>query len=98
VQIVWLPLALQDLVSIRLWYGEAAGEPTANAVIQNIVRSAGGLRDNPARGRPSQSTDGIHELVVPRSPYVLPYRVVADRIEILRVFDGRRAPLEDWDA
>jgi toxin ParE1/3/4 len=96
-RIVWLPLALQDLVAIRLWYGPVAGAKTANALIRKIVGSARLLIDNPACGRASESTDGILELVVPRSPYVLPYRVVADRIEILRVFDGRREPLDDWE-
>jgi toxin ParE1/3/4 len=96
-KIVWLALARQDLVAIRLWYSPVAGSATANALILKIVRSAELLIDNPARGRPSESTDGIHELVVPRSSYVLPYRVVANRIEILRVFDDRREPLEDWE-
>jgi toxin ParE1/3/4 len=96
-RIVWLPLARQDLVAIRRWYGPVAGATTTDALILRIVRSAELLLDNPACGRPSQSTDGILELVVPRSPYVLPYRVIADRIEILRVFDGRREPLDEWE-
>ena len=48
-------------------------------------------------GPPSQSTEGVHELDVSRTAYTLPYRVVSDRIEILRVFDNRRKPVENWE-
>ena len=54
-KIVWLPLAQQDLVAIRLWYGPIAGTTTANALILKIVHAAELLNDNPARGqRPGQ--------------------------------------------
>jgi toxin ParE1/3/4 len=43
----------------------------------------------PHRGRPGR-WPGTRELVIPRTPYIVPYRVQGDLIEILRVFHGAR--------
>jgi toxin ParE1/3/4 len=85
-RIVWLSFAQRDLLSISAYYESAASKDVANRVVRRIVRSATILIENPYLGRPSESADGIHELQVARLPYLLPYRVVDDRIEILRVF------------
>jgi len=85
-KLVWLAFASKDLASIADYHENAASIEVADRLIQHIVASASALSDNPHLGRPSESVDGIHELHVPRVPYLLPYRVVDDRIEILRVF------------
>jgi predicted transcriptional regulator len=46
----------------------------------------------------SESTDGIHELQVRRLPYFLPYRVVDDRIEILRIFHESQERPSAWES
>jgi toxin ParE1/3/4 len=59
--------------------------------IQNAVRL---LAEMPRRGRPGR-WPGTRELIVPRTSYIVPYRVAGDHIEILRVFHGaRRWPQE----
>ena len=68
----------------------------ANRVLERIVRSASGLIDNPHLGHPSDSTDGVHELQVARPPCLIPYRVVDDRIEILRVFHESQDRPSAW--
>jgi plasmid stabilization system protein ParE len=85
-KLVWLPFASFDLSSIAEYYETAATPALADKLIQQIVRSATALVENPHLGRPSESVDGIHELHVPHLPYLLPYRVIDDRVEILRVF------------
>ena len=85
-KLVWLPFASRDIASIADYYETVATPALADKLIQQIVRSAFALIENPHLGRPSESVDGIHELHVPRLPYLLPYRVIDDRIEILRVF------------
>jgi plasmid stabilization system protein ParE len=40
-------------------------------------------------GRPGRVA-GTRELVVPGTPYVIPYRVRSDRIEVIAVFHGRQ--------
>jgi toxin ParE1/3/4 len=97
-RIAWLPFAQRDLSSIFAYYEGAASKEVASRVLQRIVRSASALMDNPYLGHPSASTDGVHEFQVARLPYLLPYRVVGERIEILRVFhESQDLPLT-WPA
>ncbi len=93
-KLVWLPFASFDLSSIAEYY--AATPALADKLIQQIVRSASALIGNPHLGRPSESADGIHELHVPDLPYLLPYRVVDDRVEILRVFHEAQDRPSSW--
>jgi toxin ParE1/3/4 len=85
-KIVWLPFAQHDLASISAYYEANASREIAHRVIRHIVHSASALIENPHLGRPSESVDGIHELHVAQAPYLLPYRVMGEQIEILRVF------------
>jgi plasmid stabilization system protein ParE len=97
-RIVWLIFAQRDLLSISGYYENAANKEVANRVLQRIIRSASNLIDNPYLGRPSASVEGIHDLQVARLPYLLPYRVVDDRIEILRVFHESQERPSAWQA
>ncbi|MGA2746040.1 MAG: type II toxin-antitoxin system RelE/ParE family toxin [Candidatus Sulfotelmatobacter sp.] len=56
------------------------------AAIESAVR---GLARHPAMGRPGRVV-GTRELVVPGTPYIVPYRVRENGVEILRVFHGAR--------
>jgi plasmid stabilization system protein ParE len=95
-RIVWLALAQRDLFSIDDHYREVANKAVADRVLQTIVHAAETLLDHPFLGHPSAGTDQVHELQVPRLPYLLPYRVVADRIEILRVFHAAQDRPSRW--
>ena len=95
-KLVWLPFAANDLVSISDYVKTDANPAIAVRLIENIVRRASLLLDNPHLGRPSDSVDGIHELHIPNLPYLLPYRVVDDRIEILRVFHEAQDRPSAW--
>ena len=97
-KIVWLPFAQRDLTSIFEYYESAASKEVANRVLQRIVRNASALADNPYLGHPSASTDGVHEFQVARLPYLLPYRVVDERVEILRVFHESQDRPSTWPA
>ena len=46
------------------------------------------ILDNPHLGRPTHRA-GVRRLQITRTPFFLLYRTTADRIEILRVIDGR---------
>jgi toxin ParE1/3/4 len=43
----------------------------------------------PAMGRPGRIA-GTRELVVPDTPYVIPYRVRRERLELIAVFHGHQ--------
>ena len=62
----------------------------ADAVIIRIRDAIDGLRQFPSRGRPGCVT-GTRELVVPNTPFVVPYRVLGREVHILAVIHGRRA-------
>jgi addiction module RelE/StbE family toxin len=97
-RIVWLSFAQRDLLSISSYYEAVASKEVANRIMRCIILSASRLMDNPYLGHPSDSTDGVHELQVARLPYLLPYRVVDDRIEILRVFHESQDRPSAWQA
>lgn len=59
----------------------------AAAQIVKIVESASGLTAFPNQGRIGRRS-GTRELVVPRTPFIIAYRVSEDRVEILRVIHG----------
>jgi len=47
------------------------------------------LSDHPAMGRPGR-VPGTRELIVAGTAYIIPYRVAADEVQILRVLHGAR--------
>ena len=61
----------------------------AGRFVQQIFRATELLSRNPAMGRPGR-VPGTRELVIPNAPYILPYRVRANAVEILRVFHAAR--------
>jgi toxin ParE1/3/4 len=47
------------------------------------------LESHPEIGRPGRII-GTRELVVPNTPFVIPYRVRQERLELIAVFHGRQ--------
>lgn len=67
----------------------------ADAMLQNIRSSVSLLAQQPGIGRPGR-VPGTRELVIPHSPYLIPYRVRGEVLEVLRVFHTSRKPPEKW--
>ena len=51
--------------------------------------TCGVIRDNPLVGRPVEEMKGVREFSIPRTSFSFIYRVVDERIEVLRVWDQR---------
>jgi toxin ParE1/3/4 len=84
VRVRWLRVALANLDA------EAEDNPAAaGRVVQKILRAVDLLQQNPALGRAGRVA-GTRELVVAETPYIIPYRVQGDAVEILRVFHAAR--------
>ena len=86
--IVWSPEAI-DLASLRAYIAEdnpAAARRTVRHIIESIEQL---IPDNPRIGRAGR-VPGTRELVIPRSPYIVPYRLQRTTIQILRVYHGAR--------
>lgn len=62
----------------------------ASSVVQRIRDAIDGLLQFPERGRPGR-IEGTRELVVPRTPFILPYRIAGDAIDILAIMHAKRA-------
>lgn len=87
-KIVWTRLALQDLQ--HAWnYIAADKAEAADGVVESIGRAVESLSAYPSLGRPGR-VKGTRELVAVGTPFVIPYRVKKDRIEILAVIHGSR--------
>lgn len=54
-------------------------------VVLAIEQAVQLLASHPAMGRAGR-VEGTRELVVTGTPYIIPYRVREDRVEVLRVF------------
>jgi toxin ParE1/3/4 len=86
---IWSPEAVADLVALRAYIEQddpAAAQRVALHIIRNIEAL---LPDNPEMGRPGR-VPGTRELVIPKTPYIVPYRVVGGAIQVLRIFHGAR--------
>jgi toxin ParE1/3/4 len=86
--VIWSPRAIRHLVAIRK-YIERDSDANAALLAGRILDAVGILRTQLQMGRPGRLT-GTRELVVSGTPYIIPYRVRRERLELLAVFDGRR--------
>lgn len=87
-RIVWSEPAIRDLSAVRAYI--ARDRPGAAAAqVALVLGAAAALAQFPQAGRPGRRA-GTRELVVPRTPFVVPYRVRGETIEILRVLHGRQ--------
>ena len=87
-KIKWVRLALDDL--------DAAGEfiardnpKAAGGVLKRIWDAVQLLAEHPDAGRPGR-VPGTRELVIADTTFIIPYRVVENTVQILRVLHGKR--------
>jgi toxin ParE1/3/4 len=89
VRLVWSPQAVEDLAALRA-YIEGDDPKAARKTAVRIVEAIETLIPaNPKVGRQGR-VPGTRELVIARTPYIVPYRLREGTIEILRVFHGAR--------
>ena len=93
-RLVWSLKSRVDLASIRdyiLLRNPAAAEKVVGLIISSALR----LEFFPQLGRAAEISE-VRLLQVAGLPYLLPYRVWNDDIEILAVFDERQERPEEW--
>ena len=86
---VWSPEAIDDLAALRAFIEEddpAAAQRIALRIVHAVEVL---LPENPQMGRPGR-VPGTRELVIPPTPFIVPYRLRRNRIQVLRVFHGMR--------
>ena len=68
----------------------AADNPTAAIrMIERIRAAVTRLAGSPALGRPGRVA-GTRGLVIPRTPYIVPYRVKGDVVQIITILQSAR--------
>ena len=85
-RIIWAALAVDDLKSIRDYIGQF--NPAAAArVAERLVTTADSLEEFADRGR--AAANSTRELLAVW-PYIIRYRIEAERVVILRIRHGHR--------
>jgi toxin ParE1/3/4 len=86
---IWSPEAISDLIALRAYIAKddpAAAQRVALRIIDAVETL---LSENAEIGRPGR-VRGTRELVIPRTPFIVPYRLQGNALQILRVFHGAR--------
>ena len=83
--ITWSDEALLDLTNIQSYIQSDNKQAAAQVAIRLITYTEGQLSVFPRAGRVARVSDTF-ELVVPRLPYIITYRIKNQCIEIVRVY------------
>lgn len=93
-QVKFLRKALRDL-NDEAAYIATDSPQAAQHFMESVQQSTGLLCIYPAMGRPGRVA-GSRELIMTDYSYLIPYRVRADAVEILRIFHSMRKPPRGW--
>jgi len=88
VRVRWTQPAFRDLEDIGDFIARDSAVAAAK-MVATILDAAEALAVHPHLGRAGRIA-GTRELVVAQTPFIVPYRVVGDDIQILAVFHGAR--------
>lgn len=88
-KLLWQPQALEDLASIRAYVTHDKPEAARRLVTTILSFVNDQLTAFPEAGRIGR-VEGTRELVVPRTPYIVAYRIKADVIDVLAVHHAAR--------
>ncbi|MCW2473379.1 MULTISPECIES: type II toxin-antitoxin system RelE/ParE family toxin [unclassified Symbiopectobacterium] len=93
-EIRWLRKAAANLEAEYLFIAQDAPQ-TARQFVSEVQRVTELLPQQPAMGRPGRVI-GTRELVLQPYPYIIPYRVKDNEIQILRLFHTHRRLPSKW--
>lgn len=88
VRIRWLRIALKNLDDEAAYMAQF-DKKAAQRMVARIKDVVTHLGEHPSIARPGRVT-GTRELIVAGTPYIVPYRVRENIVEILRVFHSAR--------
>ncbi len=92
---LWTVPARDDLARQRTFL-ERRNPRADRRIVRAIIDAVAPLPQAPGMGRPGRVI-GTRELVVPGTPYLVPYRVRGDRLEVLRVLHGAQLWPEEFE-
>lgn len=95
-QVKWLRRTLHNLEEEAAHIARDNPQAAA-ALVSQADESTRLLSRRPDMGRPGR-VPGTRELVLPHFPYIIPYRVREQRVEILRMFHASRKWPQGFEA
>jgi toxin ParE1/3/4 len=87
--LTWSPESIHDLISLRAHIAEHDPAAAKRVTLHILYCVEHLLSENPQLGNPGR-VPGTRELVIPKTPYVVPYRIRGTTIEIARVYHSSR--------
>ncbi len=87
-KIIWTRSAIDDLVEIREFISQE-NPAAAEGIALRILEIVDILKATPEAGKKGRIS-GTREIVVTKTPFIIPYRIKKRRVEILRVLHGRK--------
>ncbi len=87
-KVIWSRRAILNLTALRNRIARDS-EQQAAMVAARILHSVDLLQSQPVLGRAGR-VSGTRELVIPGTPYLIPYRVRGERLELIAIFHGRQ--------
>jgi len=87
--LLWSPESIHDLLALRAHIAEQDPAAAKRVALHILYCVEYLLLENPKLGAPGR-VPGSRELVIPKTPYIVPYRVRGSRIEIARVYHTSR--------
>ena len=88
-RLIWSPQALQDLAQVHAYISRdnpTAADKMTKRIVALVEEQLAAM---PNLGRPGRVA-GTRELVMSGTPFVVPYRIQGDAIEIARVYHASR--------
>lgn len=93
-RVKWLKRATSSMDKAMAYIAQEDDE-AARAISDYIHARVESLQEQPHQGRPGRIF-GTRELVIDKFPFIVPYRVKGDEVQILRVFHTSRKPPQKW--
>jgi addiction module RelE/StbE family toxin len=94
VRVRWLRTANRNLDAATEYVAEENPEAARN-MYAYIRRHVAELAERPEMGRPGR-VFGTRELVMERYPYIVPYRICGNEVQVIRVFHTSRRLPDAW--
>jgi toxin ParE1/3/4 len=87
--LVWSPESIRDLIALRAYIAEPDPASAKRVALHILYCVEHLLSENPKLGHAGR-VPGTRELVIPKTPYLVPYRVRGLTIEVVRVYHSSR--------